>query len=311
MKKIISLGLAALILTACSSAEPSSSQRQVDKEKVTSEQAATYNEKKKTEASAETPTTETPENERAETEMPTTEATVTEDADKVRKHKDQSEESATEKESSSETVEPASLEADNSKVQSSRYAEISKKQLSAYFSTMPTAFNHRDLNPLRPYVQTDSEAEQYLRNKLPAGQFDNYEIESFSIDQVKIDKSKSHVTATRIMTSAATDGQWKKVVTVYDMVYSPTKNTMLIYDFNDKVIYDFDKALENALRAVKEKYAVHDEKEAGSKVSFVKADPAVEEDAGGVYYRFKSTDSAQNVIHSYKYYQKNGQIVVE
>ncbi|GGB11990.1 hypothetical protein ERX37_09820 [Macrococcus hajekii] len=191
------------------------------------------------------------------------------------------------------------------------YSNLAEQQLTAYMQQSPSAFNTRSIKQLEPYVAKGSEADRYLRNKLPSGHFDRYKIDDFSIDQMKSEKTIQHIVTTRIMSSQATGDQWKKVITVYDLVYNPVKKTMLITDFNDKVIYTVDRKQEQALRLIEDKYKNRTEKMAGGRVQFVKADPAIEKDVRGTYYRFKSVDKNNKLISSYKYYQKTGEIIAE
>ncbi|TDL97989.1 hypothetical protein ERX27_05880 [Macrococcus brunensis] len=281
MKKWLSVSLIALLLAGCAANDESKRATEKTPDTVTSEQASTEKE-----------TTEQPET-KSSTEKPQTDAPSTETANKE-----------------NDSVE-GNVSATQELAQRVNYSALAKQQVTGYMKQMPVAFNSRDLALLNIYVKEDSEAARYLRNKIPAGHFDNYKINRFTIDQVKNDRLKQHVITTRVMASNATGGEWKKVVTVYDLVYNPITRTMQIYDFNDQGIYAVDNLQNKALNAVSSQYRTAAEKEAGSAVRFEKAYPAVEQDASGAYYRFKAVDAQNRLVHSYKYYQNTGQIVVE
>lgn len=304
MKKLLSASLMVLLLAGCAANDDTKQSAEKTTDHVTTEQASTEKE------STENMTTEQPETDQPETDAPQTESPETEKA------KTETEEPQTDAPTTENTEKDYDNSGENVPVtqelaRTVNYSALAKRQVTSYMNQMPSAFNSRDLSVLNPYIKQDSEAARYLRNKLPAGYFDNYQIARFTIDQVKNDGIKQHVVTTRVMTSNATGGQWKKVVTVYDLVYNPATKSMQIYDFNDQVIYSVDNAQDKALKAISDKYKIAAEQEAGSAVRFEKADPAVEQDVEGTYYRFKAVDTQNRLVHSYKYYQKSGQMVVE
>ncbi|TDM13669.1 TcaA NTF2-like domain-containing protein [Macrococcus bovicus] len=309
MKKLLSASLMALLLAGCAANDDTKQATEKTTDHVTTEQAGT--EKESTDQmTTEQPATEQPETDQPKTDAPQTESPATEKA-KAETEDPQTDTPSTENaekhnDSSGENV-PVTQEL----ARTVNYSALAKRQVTNYMNQMPSAFNSRDLSALNTYIKQDSEAARYLRNKLPAGYFDNYQIARFTIDQVKNEGLKQHVVTTRVMTSNATGGQWKKVVTVYDLVYNPATKSMQIYDFNDQVIYSVDNAQDKALKAISDKYRIAAEQEAGSAVRFEKADPAVEQDVSGTYYRFKAVDAQNRLVHSYKYYQKSGQMVVE
>jgi len=292
----------ALLLAGCATNDETKQSSEKTAEDVTTEQASTEKESKE-KTVTEKPESEQPEAETSSIEQPNTESSSTEQS----QTKVPSTESAAEQKDSAQESRPATQEL----TRTVDYSALAKQQVIGYINLMPAAFNSRNLSVLNAYIKQDSEAARYLRNKIPAGHFDNYKLNRFTIDQIKNDQLKQHVFTTRVMSSNATGGQWKKVVTVYDLVYNPATKSMQIYDFNDQVIYSVENAQDKALNTVSNQYKAAAEKEVGRTVRFEEADPAVEHDAKGTYYRFKAVDAQNRLIHSYKYYQNSGQIIVE
>ncbi|ULG71750.1 TcaA NTF2-like domain-containing protein [Macrococcus brunensis] len=251
MKKLLSVSLMALLLAGCAANDETKQSTEKTTEDVTTEQAST--EKESTEKpSTEKPSTEKPETEQPETETPSTESPTTEQPKKESSSTEQPQTEAPSAETADKQTESSkeNVPATQELARTVNYSALAKQQVAGYMNQMPAAFNSRNLSALNAYIKQDSEADRYLRNKIPAGHFDNYKIDRFTIDQVKNDRLKQHVITTRVMSSNATGGQWKKVVTVYDLVYNPATKSMQIYDFNDQVIYSVDNAQDKALNTI-------------------------------------------------------------
>ncbi|MCE4957785.1 TcaA NTF2-like domain-containing protein [Macrococcoides caseolyticum] len=120
--------------------------------------------------------------------------------------------------------------------------QLTMQTMNAYLKAMPSAFNQRNYSKIKPYIKADSKAEEYILAQLPTGNFDNYRIDSYKVDRVEVKGSYAHAIVTRVMSSNATGGQSKRVITVFDFFYNKKSKKMELYDFNDKAIFDENKA---------------------------------------------------------------------
>lgn len=116
--------------------------------------------------------------------------------------------------------------------------QLTHKTMTDYLNAMPNAFNQRNYSMIRPFIKSNSKAEEYILAKLPTGSFDNYRITAQSIDQIDVRNRYAHAIVTRTLSSNATGGQLKRVITVFDFYYNKQTKKMELYDFNDKVIFD-------------------------------------------------------------------------
>lgn len=116
--------------------------------------------------------------------------------------------------------------------------QLTHQTMTDYLNAMPNAFNQRNYSMIRPFIKSNSKAEAYILAKLPTGGFDNYRITAQSIDQIDVRNRYAHAIVTRTLSSNATGGQLKRVITVFDFYYNKESKKMELYDFNDKAIFD-------------------------------------------------------------------------
>ncbi|MGK0555102.1 TcaA NTF2-like domain-containing protein [Macrococcus capreoli] len=119
--------------------------------------------------------------------------------------------------------------------------QLTQQALNDYLTAMPDAFNTRNYEAIRQYIKADSKAAQYIQSTLPTGNFDHYKIISKSIDRIDVKGDVAHAIVTRVMSSDATNGQQKRVVTVFDFMYNKATKKMELYDFNDQAIFDVNQ----------------------------------------------------------------------
>ncbi|WP_414054764.1 hypothetical protein ACMGE6_05775 [Macrococcus equi] len=117
---------------------------------------------------------------------------------------------------------------------------LTDKALNDYLSVLPNAMNNRNYSKIRPFIKSGSKAEEYFLAKLPTGSFDNYRITAYNIDRIDVKGRYAHAIVTRTMSSNATNGNLKRVITVFDYYYNKQTRKMELYDFNDKAIYDVE-----------------------------------------------------------------------
>lgn len=125
---------------------------------------------------------------------------------------------------------------------SANLRQLTHQTMMDYLNTMPNAFNQRNYSMIRPYIKSNSKAEEYILAKLPTGSFDNYRITAKSIDRIDVSNRYAHAIVTRTLSSNATNGQLKRVITVFDFYYNKQSKKMELYDFNDKAIFDVQDA---------------------------------------------------------------------
>ncbi len=218
------------------------------------------------------------------------------------------------------------------------YQSLTKRQVNDYLKAVPAAFSDRDYEALKPYIYKDSEAAKYIKKTMPTGHFDRYTIPEFSVGDITVNGTKSKATVTRLMSSAATDDQLTKVITVYDLSYDKDNNTMLITDFNDQLVQPVpasttkpptegptteaattesavEMTADDARALVEARYRKQVEQDySDAKVTFTYTARQPEEDAGGTYYPIQAVDSRQtteNLLQSFKVYVASQEIVAE